>query len=399
MTGGRPRAWWIASAGSTASITLTVAGVTLLILNGHGVLQGFIPHLIIVGTLYAAIGWLVATRVPANRIGWLIIAGSLSWTAAFFADQYAWFAVITRPGLLPLGVGAAWVGTWVWLPGAGLILTGVSLLFPGGRLPSRRWSPLVLVAVTGVVMATVAQAIGLWPQGDGAAYVRSDPNASLRPDLVGAVASVGMLLTIMFGPLAGTVALALRLRHARGVERLQMRWFAYAMGVTVVTSLLDEFAAPAGGWPIQPSIVAIVLIPVAIGMAILRYRLYEIDRIISRTVSYGALTGILAVVFVGTILVSQTVLASFFSSNSVAVAASTLVVAALFQPLRRRVQSVVDRRFNRSRYDADRTVGAFADRLRDEVDLADVDAAIRTVVAQTVAPTAVGLWMRERGRS
>jgi len=399
MTSGRSRAWWIASAAATASITLTCVAVALLALNGQGTLSGFNPHLIVVGILYAAIGWLIATRMPANRIGWLIIAGSLSWTAAFFADQYAWFAVITRPGLLPLGVGAAWVATWVWLPGTGLILTGVSLLFPGGRLRSRRWWPLVLVAVTGVVTATVAQAIGLWPQGDSAAYVRSDLNASLRPGLIGAVASVGMLLTIMFGPLAGTVAVALRLRDTRGIERLQMRWFAYAMGVTVVTSMLDEFAAPPGGWPIQPSIVAIALIPVAIGMAILRYRLYEIDRIISRTVSYGVVTGILAVVFVGTILVSQTVLASFFSGNSVAVAASTLVVAALFQPLRRRVQSVVDRRFNRSRYDAERTVASFAGRLRDEVALEDVSAAIRTVVAQTVAPTAVGLWMRENGRS
>ena len=140
-------------------------------------------------------------------------------------------------------------------------------------------------------------------------------------------------------------------------------------------------------------------LPIVIAIAILRYRLYDIDRIISRTVSYGAVTGILALVFVGTILVSQTVLSSFFRGNSVAVAASTLVVAALFQPLRRRVQSVVDRRFNRSRYDAERTVAAFSGRLREEVALEDVSAAIRTVVAQTVAPTAVGLWMRERGRS
>jgi hypothetical protein len=399
VTGVRSRARWVASATAATSITLTVIAIALLALNGHGLLSGFNPHLIIVGTLYAAIGWLIATRMPANRIGWLILAGSLSWTAAFFTDQYAWFAVITRPGPLPLGVGAAWVATWVWIPGTGLVLAGVSLLFPGGRLRSRRWSPVVFIAVIGVITATVAQAIGLWPQGDGAAYVRSDPNASLRPDLIGAVASVGMLLTIMLGPLAGTVAVALRLRDARGVEHLQMRWFAYAMGVTVVTSLLDEFAAPAGGWPIQPSIVAIALIPIAIGMAILRYRLYEIDRIISRTVSYGAVTGILAVVFVGTILISQTIFASFFSGSSVAVAASTLVVAALFQPLRRRVQSIVDRRFNRSRYDAERTVAAFGAGLRNEVALADVDAAIRTVVAQTVAPTAVGLWVRERGRS
>jgi len=158
--------------------------------------------------------------------------------------------------------------------------------------------------------------------------------------------------------------------------------------------------APAGGGPPPAfdALVAIIvtpLIPIAIGVAILRYRLYDIDRLISRTVSYGAVTGILALAFVGTILVSQTILASFFSGNSVAVAASTLVVAALFQPLRRRVQSVVDRRFNRSRYDAERTVAAFGAHLRDEVDLADVDAAIRAVVVRTVAPTAMGVWIRQ----
>ena len=396
MTRTRPGAWWIASAIAAASIMLTVAGIVLLAMNGHSPLSGFNPHLIIVGTLYAAIGWLLATRMPANRIGWLIIAGALFWTAAFFTDQYAWFAIITRPGPLPMGMEAAWVGAWVWIPGTWLILASVALVFPGGRLRSRRWLPLILIAVTGVVMATIAQAVALWPEGDATAYIRSDLNASDRPNLIGAVASVGMLLTLMIGPLAGTVAVALRLRDARGVERLQMRWFAYAMGVTVVTSLLDEFAAPAGGWPIQPSIVGVALIPLAVGVAILRYRLYEIDRIVSRTVSYGAVTGILALVFVGTILVSQTVLASFFSGNSVAVAASTLVVAALFQPLRRRVQAIVDRRFNRARYDAERTVAAFGARLRDEIALVDVDAAIRMVVAQTVAPTTVGLWMRER---
>ena len=144
-------------------------------------------------------------------------------------------------------------------------------------------------------------------------------------------------------------------------------------------------------------ILGLVLLPIAVGIAILRYRLYDIDRIISRTVSYGAVTGILAVVFVGTILGLQTILVSFFSGNSVAVAASTLVVAAIFQPLRRRVQSVVDRRFNRSRYDAERTAAAFSTHLQDEVDLANLNAEVRQVVAATVAPVTVGLWIRHGG--
>ncbi len=137
------------------------------------------------------------------------------------------------------------------------------------------------------------------------------------------------------------------------------------------------------------------MIPIAVGIAILRYRLYDIDRIISRTVSYGAVTVILAAVFLGTVLVSQTLLATFFNGTPVAVAASTLLVAALFQPLRRRVQSVVDRRFNRSRYDAERTATAFSGRLRDEIDLANLYADVRGVVAATVAPVTVDVWIRQ----
>ena len=171
---------------------------------------------------------------------------------------------------------------------------------------------------------------------------------------------------------AGVAALIIRFRRSVGAEHQQIKWFASA--AVVEFAAIFVMSAP---WVALPppfdalaAIVVAPLIPIAVGIAILRYRLYDIDRIISRTVSYGAVTGILAVVFVGTILVSQTVLASFFSGSSVAVAASTLVVAALFQPLRRRVQAVVDRRFNRSRYDAERTAAAFSRRLRDEVELA-----------------------------
>jgi hypothetical protein len=396
MTRARSRTWWIASAGAAASIAMTAIATILLVLNGHGVFLGFNPHLIVVGTLYAAIGWLIATRLPGNRIGWVILSGSLLWVVAFVTAEYGWFAVHTHPGLLPGGVSAAWIGTWAWIPGTGLVMTGLPLLFPDGRLPSRRWRPVVAMVGLGTVVATVAQAIAFWPSGDVILQLGT-ANASSLPGPIGVADRVGQMATF-FGPIAGAGAVLLRLRRSTGVERLQMRWLAYAMVVTAVASPLD-LVVTSIGWTVRPSIVGVAFIAVAIGVAILRYRLYEIDRIISRTVSYGAVTGILAVVFVGTILVSQTVLSGFFSGNSVAVAASTLVVAGLFQPLRRRVQSVVDRRFNRARYDAERTVSAFAAGLRDEVALADVDAAIRTVVEQTVAPTVVGLWMRERGPS
>jgi hypothetical protein len=207
-------------------------------------------------------------------------------------------------------------------------------------------------------------------------------------------------ISSLSAPIAMPIAIgASVVRYRRGTvaERQQLKWF----GSTAALSVIGLAVAVVGGdlpfsvvaWIL--AIIGLCLIPVAIAIAILRYRLFEIDRIISRTVSYGAVTGILALVFVGTILVSQTVLASFFSGSSVAVAASTLVVAALFQPLRRRVQSVVDRRFNRSRYDAERTAAAFGARLRDEVELANLSAEVRQVVAVTVAPVTIGLWIRQ----
>ena len=187
----------------------------------------------------------------------------------------------------------------------------------------------------------------------------------------------------------------LKYRRGSSVVREQLKWFAAVALLTVAGFIVRATGvAPIADVGGLLGILGLVLLPIAIGIAILRYRLYDIDRIISRTVSYAVVTGILAVVFVGTILVSQTFLASFLNGSSVAVAASTLVVAALFQPLRRRVQSVVDRRFDRSRYDAERTVAAFAGRLRDEVELERLEADIRSVVSLTLAPTSVGLWMR-----
>ena len=221
------------------------------------------------------------------------------------------------------------------------------------------------------------------------------PASDPAPAIAGLLLGIGLILCLVVAT-ASAAAIIVRFRRSVGAEHQQIKWFASAAAV--------EFAAifVMSGPSVLPrpfdalaAIVVAPLIPIAIGIAILRYRLYDIDRIISRTVSYGAVTGILAVVFVGTILISQTMLASFFSGSSVAVAASTLVVAAIFQPLRRRVQSVVDRRFNRSRYDAERTAAAFGARLRDEVDLATLDAEVRQVVAATVAPMIVGLWIRQ----
>ena len=360
---------------------------------------GFIAvsSLILVVTL-PGIGWLVASRRPENRIGWMLLAVGFFLAFGGFSVAYAEHGLVTDPGSLPLADLMSWLKLMTWQPGFVLLIL-LLLVFPDGRLPSRRWAPIIWIAGIALVVMVVPEAIAFWRYRGpllvpfNVATPASDP----APAIAGLLQGVGLLLCLVVAT-ASAAAVIVRFRRSAGAEHQQIKWFASAAAVEFAVIFVMSAPPPTIVPPPFDALLAIVvapLIPIAIGIAILRYRLYDIDRIISRTVSYGAVTGILAVVFVGTVLVSQTVLASFFRGNSVAVAVSTLVVAALFQPLRRRVQAVVDRRFNRSRYDAERTVAAFGARLRDEVALTDVDAAIRRVVAETVAPKAVGLWVRE----
>ncbi len=258
-----------------------------------------------------------------------------------------------------------------------MLLILLPLVFPDGRLPSRRWRPIVWIASLALALMVVPAAIAYWPYR-GPLLVLSDaqiPAGDPAPATADLLQGIGLIVALVVA-VAGVAAIVIRFRRSVGAEHQQIKWFASA--AVVEFAAIFVMSAPSVALPppfdALAAIVLAPLIPIAVGIAILRYRLYDIDRIISRTVSYGAVTGILAVVFVGTILGLQTILASFYSGSSVAVAASTLVVAAIFQPLRRRVQSVVDRRFNRSRYDAERTAAAFSTHLRDEVDLANLNA-------------------------
>jgi hypothetical protein len=289
----------------------------------------------------------------------------------------------------------AWLESLAFGPAIVLLAGVMPLYFPDGRLPSRRWRWVVWIAALGIVVGILQQAVAVGPLANTG--IDNPIGIPAFHDLDGLLALLNVLLAIVVLPLA--VASSVRkYRRGSATTREQLKWFS-AVALLTVTGFAAGAVpiAPISNWGGFFAIVGLVLLPIAIGIAILRYRLYEIDRIISRTVSYAVVTGILALVFVGTILVSQTVLASFFRGNSVAVAASTLVVATLFQPLRRRVQSTVDRRFNRSRYDAERTVAAFAEHLRDEVALGPLEADIRGVVSLTLAPTTVGLWIRPSG--
>jgi len=356
-----------------------------------------VTSLILIVTL-PGIGWLVATRRPENRIGWMLLAVGFFLALGGFSVTYAEHGLINDPGSLPLADLMSWLKLMTWQPGFVLLIL-LLLVFPDGRLPSRRWAPIVWIAGIALVVMVLPQAIAFWRYRGpllvpfNVATPASDP----APAVAVLLQEVGLILCLVVA-VASAAAVIVRFRRSAGAEHLQIKWFASAAAVEFAAIFIMSAPPPAVVPPPFDVVLAIVvapLIPVAIAIAILRYRLYDIDRIISRTVSYGAVTGILALVFVGTILVSQTILASFFRGSSVAVAASTLVVAALFQPLRRRVQAVVDRRFNRSRYDAERTAAAFGARLRDEVDLANLKAEMRQVVAATVAPVTVGLWIRQ----
>ncbi len=348
------------------------------------------------------VGWLLATRLPRNVVGWLLLAGGMSVAINSGFTALADYGLNAQPGSVP---GALWFAIVAQaLPSMFIGLLGgyVPLYFPTGRLPSKRWWPVPVVAALPTFVGPLATLLVPLPPGTYPAGVEN-PLA-----VGGGGGQVVAALTAVSTPV-GVAALvcvvasvAVRYRRSRGVERAQVKWFSAAAGLVVAAILV---AIPTGGFTDGPlaivgvvawltAILGMALVPLAIGVAVLRYRLYEIDRVISRTIGWAIASAAMGAVFVGAVLVIQAVLAPVTSSNTLAVAASTLVVAGLFQPLRRRVQQVVDRRFNRSRYDAERTVAALARRLRNGVDLDQLGVEVRVTVVDVVAPASVSLWLR-----
>lgn len=287
---------------------------------------------------------------------------------------------------------AIWVSHWAWAPGLGLLLTFVPLLFPDGRLPSRRWRPVAWLSAIPIVIIPVLTAVALW-SWRGPALL--DPNSvSQATGDLSAVLFPAYVLMLGCG-LACLAALLLRFRRARGMERQQLKWLLFACAVTI-TILLVVQPNTSNEWKLG-TLLALPLfpsVPVAAGVAILRYRLYEIDRIINRTLVYGLLTVLLGAVYIAGVFGLGQLLDSVTGESALAVAAYTLAVAALFQPLRRRIQAVVDRRFNRRRYDAAKTIEAFSTRLRDQLDLDTLSTELLSIVDQTTEPTRASLWLR-----
>jgi hypothetical protein len=347
----------------------------------------------VAGVSAATVGALVASRRPGHRVGWLLVALGLSLVAFGFTFSYTRYGLVARPGALPAaGYLAGFANGAVFV---NLSLTGfVLLLTPTGSLPSPRWRWWAGVQVAALVVAFLTSALApmpLYPEypeiGNplGVAAVADGPLTAAFP--------VGALL-ILVGLMAGAVSLLLRFRRARGLERLQLRWLAWgaALAAAALLVALTALVVEGDSVVLQAAVgMCVALLPLATGAAILRYRLYDLDRIISRTLAYGLLTVLLGLGYAGVVLGLGRLLPQ---GSSLAVAAATLAVAAVFQPARRRVQQTVDRRFNRRRYDAARTIAAFSDRLREQVDLDTLSADVLAVVDHTMQPTRASLWLR-----
>ena len=335
---------------------------------------------------FATVGALLAWKRPANPIGWLLSAIGLESAVAVFSVFLAHF-----PRTVAM---ASWLG-FLYLLGFGLCVI-VVLLFPTGKLPSRRWRPVAWAAWAGVAGWVLGCTFA--PTIITTSPATPNPVGATGPagGIFKALAGGGALLIIAAG-LAAVLSLVFRYRRARAGERAQLRWLVYAGALIVAavaaSMLIGSIMGPGdASTNLQNALSsgAVALVPVAIGVAVLRYRLYDIDRIISRTLAYAIVTGLLVGVYAGLVLLATGVLRF---RTPVAVAAATLAAAALFTPVRRRVQSRVDRRFNRARYDADQIAAAFAAQLKDTVDLGSVRDDLTGIVSRALEPTYVSVWI------
>ena len=372
-----------------------VLSVAIVRAGGSGTFPTAVIAILNVGATYAVVGWLVASRRSENPIGWVFLGIGLSQAILGLAGLGTIYGFEIVPGSLPLADVLSWVGVWIWVPGFMLLVTFSLLLFPDGRLPSPRWRPVAWLSVVTMVLLGIPVAIVSWPLRGVTLATGSLDGLGGAVDVAQQIQFIGILL-IPVVALASVASLVTRFRRSIGQERQQLRWFTYAaipeIGVLVAASFVTF---P----PVMALLVAFLivpLLPLATGVAILRYRLYDLDRIVSRTIAYAVVTGALAATFGASILLLQGVLAPFTQGQTVAVAASTLAVAALFQPVMRRVRRAVDRRFDRAGYDAEQTAAAFSERLRSEVDMTTVTADLVTTTSGALAPASIGIWLRAR---
>jgi hypothetical protein len=351
---------------------------------------------------YPTVGAIVVSRRPNNLVGWIFCVMGLVFGTGVFADTYAYYTLAAGPDSLPGGVYMAWFsGEWLVLPGLFLGSALLVLLFPNGRLLSSSWRTVVWLAVGGSAMTALAFATA---PGRISPYRISNPfgiEGTLRTilDVLGRLGAATVLVCCVLA----VISVFVRLQSAQGKERQQIKWFAYAAAVLLSTFFLGlPLAAVIGaigaGWAgLMPIVIGVLAIPIAVGVAMLRYRLYDIDVIINRTLVYGSLTAMLALVYFGGVAATQAVFTGLSGQEEqpqLAIVVSTLVIAALFTPLRRRIQSFIDRRFYRRKYDARKTLEVFSTQLRNETDLDALSDDLVGVVRETMQPAHVSLWLR-----
>jgi hypothetical protein len=345
--------------------------------------------ILVVTLAYATVGLLLAVRPGGGRMGAILLGGSAVFAAVPFGYAFAGTLAIRSP-LDPVANVLVLLGPALVPLGYALILPIVALTFPDGRLPSSRWRWPTRAAVGALGGSTIL--IVFTPGAIENVMPWNPIGIDALPvwiwSLARPLAGVGAVLISVLG-VASVVA---RYRHSAGAERQQLRWFVAAVLLAVVPITIS----PLGGGPgaFLLAVFGLLLVPLSVWIAVTRYRLYEIDRLISRGLSWAVLSGLLVAVYAGVVLVLQAVLGDVIQGQTVAVAGSTLLAAALFQPLRRRVQAAVDHRFNRARYDAERTATDFAERLRDEVDVDHLRTALATTAGGAVHPDGVGVWLR-----
>jgi hypothetical protein len=346
---------------------------------------------IIMTLSFVIVGAIVTIKRPENLVGWALSLAGLGLLVGAVLSLYGELALFAKPEKgLPAGAAAAVIGGGAWAA----LMGGVFLLllvFPSGRVPSPRWRPFAIAVLAGfaIVWVIISTAPG---QLDPPFEAYENPLAVTSSDNYGAAVYL-IILVCLLSLAVAAVHLLVRFRRSRGAERQQFKWIAGSAGLLLLM-LPVQYAFDFSGAAGFVFSIALTALPVSVGIAILRYRLYEFDVIVRRTLVYGGLTAILAGLYFGIVLALQQVFSSFAGGSDLAVAVSTLAVAALFGPARRRIQTAVDRRFYRRRYDAQRTLETFSARLRDEVDLDALGTELRTVVRHTMQPSDVSLWLR-----
>src|SRR5919199_2781959 len=347
--------------------------------------------------VFSIVGAVIAPRTPPhNPIGWLFCVVGLLFAVTHFSAEYAIYTLLAAPGsLLPGGEAAAWLASWLWIPQLGSVVF-VVLLFPDSRLLSRGWRWFAWLSVLLVLMGAVLAALSPGPISVGLGPIHNPLGVESLPSFIKVVERV--VNTLLF---VAVISLFVRLRHARELERQQIKWFVYATALAICGGIVTYPVSEAIGsvwlkWiGFVPFLVGVMAIPISMGIAILRYRLYEIDTLINRTLVYALLTAALVAVYFGAIVLLQRLFVVLTGEKStLAVVASTLLIAALFNPLRRRIQSFIDRRFYRRKYDARRTLEGFSAKLRDETDLKALNDELVNVVRETMQPAHVSLWVR-----